>query len=448
MTPQEAFRITMSIGAFEFETFGEAAVSVDGFDTPVEALVRWTQDGGIARFHDPTLHLHGLTLGNAPNRIASKEKRISLKGRAAESEWFLENGFVSSHRMRANQMGTRDDFKVEFDRISLERSDSPCSYQLVIAQGFNAAIFGPDEDKEIRGFDFTWSEGEGALLVLPTKDQFGDPFVAACFQHQPLLTNAQIESLLWLLSLLGGRVVNLSCVAKLDTNMTETGRQLYRHQRYPRRTWPPFRLSYPIDGIRYLQRDFGVMLDALCRSQQAPTIEIGVAISHLLADSAYIDTEIRDITLALDTLIESDAFKPVTTQFIEREEFDAASIPLRNLLRKHLSTGAVKRANGIIDSINEATHALRRKRFWDRIDFAPSRPEKAALKHRHTMSHRGFLVSAQGGDKEWQRLSYDVAILRTLVNRCLLSLLGWRNPAMNYMTYMDEPMPSSVKPNP
>lgn len=185
------------------------------------------------------------------------------------------------------------------------------------------------------------------------------------------------------------------------------------------------------------------MLDALVLLRHEPSVEIDVAITHLLAEPAFLDTEIRDLTLALDALIESKAFKPRNVRpHLPSDHFDKAAKPLLDALAEVLSADAMRRARDVLRQLNAPHHAQRRDAFWRRVGFSPTDREIKALRHRHPLSHSGFLRWAQSGrDEDVQRLHDDIAVLRTLLNRCTFALLGWRNPLMNHATFLDEPMP-------
>lgn len=446
MTVDQLRKITDALEPLEFEHFGEGRVTVGDTAVDVEALVRWTSaEGGVVRFADPSFTLDAVTMPLPPNTIPPVDRRMNVAGlrRQDDTTWSMRGGmWTHKPQWYSRRHGNRHEYEVQFGELHTSR-EGEVSWQVIVVQGFNAAIFGRTALGETRAFEFRAFERDGVLVVLERTDPFGAPYAALIFRGELALTDPELAAVLSVSSLIGGRLVRLAAISRHAFDGAVVERTLYRHDSHPRRAVSPFRLVYPRDGVQYLCEGFGALLDAFVALGEAPAVEVEVAITHLLADAAFLDTEIRDLTLALDTLIESAAFEPAdVSPHLEKHRFKALAKPLLQALKAVLSAKAYERAVTVLNSLNDPRHALRRDAFWSRVGFSPTEREQAALRHRHPLSHRGFLPWAQSGrDDDLQRLHDDVAVLRTLVNRCIFALLGWRHLVMNHASFQDEAMP-------
>ena len=97
-------------------------------------------------------------------------------------------------------------------------------------------------------------------------------------------------------------------------------------------------------------------------------IPIDVALAHLFADSrSHLDIEIRDITLALDALIEANAFKTNGATVIDPNAYKALLPTLQSALGESLK-GHPKRDELIalmdrLRTANDVSHGERRRKF-------------------------------------------------------------------------------------
>ncbi|HVA28772.1 MAG TPA: hypothetical protein VNF68_11365, partial [Candidatus Baltobacteraceae bacterium] len=173
-------------------------------------------------------------------------------------------------------------------------------------------------------------------------------------------------------------------------------------------------------------------------------IAIDVALTHLLADSrGHLDVEIRDITLALDALIEANAFASKETYVIEPDEYEqllpAIDAALAEALKEQPKSQSLReRIMDRVKGSNDISHGERRRKFLVRVGFELKPDEKDALDNRHPMSHKGFILR-RAETEEHQALSNQVRLARTFVNRVILALLGYDGPVFDYSTGLTQP---------
>jgi hypothetical protein len=166
-------------------------------------------------------------------------------------------------------------------------------------------------------------------------------------------------------------------------------------------------------------------------------------ITLLACNGGRLDFELRDIVLALDTMVESPAFIPNEGRIVEdfapiAEHMHAAIKTLPSDVPKALRERLCAR----IAEANQTSMSARRKRFWDTVGFKPTPDEEKALLRRHPMSHKGFIdiedVTAE------RALFLDVRRVRTLVNEALLALLGYDGPVADYVDGPIRPIRTST----
>jgi hypothetical protein len=222
----------------------------------------------------------------------------------------------------------------------------------------------------------------------------------------------------------------------------EMGRSVYGWTR------PTIQPRPPVDWHRWSRAIFELpdrlpgMLDAALNAFEAD-IYIDVALLHLFAQGrGFLDTEIRDITLALDALVESKAFNPDGATIITEDAYDTLREAL-DLVVGHVVWGQghpgalVERLRERIKGANDISHGERRRAFWRRIGFELKSDEKQALDNRHPMSHRGFILR-KSEDRAMQKLLDHTSVARTLVDWCILALLGYDGPVLDYSSGRNE----------
>jgi len=283
--------------------------------------------------------------------------------------------------------------------------------------------------------------GRTALVRrMPTTTEAGrDVFVA--FDGAPL--EMMQRSALWLLmSFLAGR-----WGAVVGTIGIEGDREIWRRRH--RWTAPSAGASPPMDSHRWnqiaheLPQRFPGMLDnalALLKEE----IPLDVALEHLFANSrGYLDIEIRDIALALDSLVEANAFSVGDAYVIDPDEYEDLVPSIELAISDALKD--VKKADDLqkrlmerIKGANDVSHGERRRKFWKRVGFDLKPDEKDALDNRNPMSHAGYILR-HTGTEEYQALINQVRLARNLVNRVVFALLGYEGALFDYTSGLTKP---------
>jgi hypothetical protein len=213
-----------------------------------------------------------------------------------------------------------------------------------------------------------------------------------------------------------------------------------------RKHTPPLELHLA-SVVAQLRDQFDVMFSR-CETLLAREVQLDVAIGHLFAEHEGLDLEIRDVAIALSTLVESPLFAPPRRRLVQKARYQVLKAALLERLSELLSADEANFSRRVGDVLELAcfdSTGDRRRAFWKAVGFNLSSAEEAALKHRDTMSHRGYLEFDTSKDEEWNAVVRDLHTLRTLVNRVLLSLLGFRGDAVSYVT--GNPVAVSPAPN-
>ncbi|HEV2737244.1 MAG TPA: hypothetical protein VGU66_01565 [Candidatus Elarobacter sp.] len=205
---------------------------------------------------------------------------------------------------------------------------------------------------------------------------------------------------------------------------------------------PLRRAHTPPLELRFAQnvRDIGTQLDGMlsrCERLLGDEVELDVALGHLFADHDGIDIEIRDVALTLDSLVESPLFKPPRRRLIAKPRFVEVKASLLERLSEIITAEESEFVGRVANVLALAQHDStgdRRRAFWEAVGFNLSERELEALEHRDTMSHAGYIAFDHADDAAWNALVRDAHILRTLVNRVILALLGFNGDAMSYET--------------
>ncbi len=125
---------------------------------------------------------------------------------------------------------------------------------------------------------------------------------------------------------------------------------------------------------------------------------------------------------------------------IPRTQYDKLRPRLQKAMQEVLSdVGLVgssleTRLNERLKGANDMSVTCRREAFWSRVGITLKGDELEALatKPPRNGAHRRTLRGA-AATKKMQKLLFQVQMVRTLVNRAILSLLGYRGPVLNYL---------------
>ncbi len=244
------------------------------------------------------------------------------------------------------------------------------------------------------------------------------------------------EASLWLLlSFLSGRRGRVTGYVGFDENK-ELWRKRFWYEDCAVARRPPISWFAGHSAIFGLADQFPKMLNSVLELINN-NARFDIVCSHLFSDSHHDpDVEIRDITLALDTLIESKMFANRSRQIVPDEQFqtiiESLRIPVSETLKK-LDTpeDLIERIWSRLREANDRTSAYRRERFWKQVGIVLTTKEKRALKYRNPMSHNGFIPRADD-DKALESFLFEVRLARTLVNRTILSLLNYQGFVLDY----------------
>jgi len=399
----------------------------------------WFENRGECRLSSPDSFMRFLAVGEY-GRVLPGDQNVRLE--AEDRSWYSTRAYI--RRQTMGPEGSSATFDLQ-DLVTGDPSAMVTSHGIVfggVALEFYPHLFPWASETEPTSYDglLTTVFGRTALArKMPSSTSAGsDVFVG--FEGNAL---AMVEQgvLCKVLSFLAGRE-GATCA-----NVGLHGSREVWKKRY---AWsaPTVRASSPIRSLHldaaFLQK-FPMMLAAGVGLHKE-RIQLDVALSHLFADSrGHTDVELRDITLALDALVESAAFKPKG----EGERFVIGRIRYAEIVKRMqpcieevLGSSSVpgRLAERIFERLrgaNDVTHSERRRKFWRRVGFDLKSDEKEALDKRHPMSHQGFL-DMRGTDNV-ERVILQARLARNLVNRVILALLGYDGPVFDFTMGMMQP---------
>jgi len=301
------------------------------------------------------------------------------------------------------------------------------------------SIVFPDHLPVVKGV-FGRSTGENGLrsrlferkaLLRPTK--LGEePLLAVAYEGSPL-DPQQSVSILTVLSLVFGRDLDAVAELAVDVEGNTVSRRLYAARTRCAREPRPALMCVHTKIVSALGGSLTTMVENARRLRFDDDGPIDSAVITLLAcNGGRLDFELRDIVLALDTMVESPAFTPNEGRLVEdfapiAEHMHAAI----KTLPSDAPEAVVIRLRERIAEANQTSMSSRRERFWNTVGFIPTPEESTALRRRHTMSHKGFIDIDDVADE--RALFLDVRRARTLVNEAFLALLGYDGPVADYV---------------
>lgn len=410
------------------------AVKGDGSIT-VHGVVSWDQhDGGCALGADGYFGHHLMHNGSYGKFIPDTEY-VSLSG--VDGSWSADKALVSgTHTDDGRETVTMRFY--DFGTGELNKATS--SMGLVLAgadmwtwpMGFPNRIGGVSID----GFVTTIFGRDALIRRMPTKTEAGYDMLVG-FDGGPL--EAMQQSALWIvMSFLAGRRANV-----VGSIGIEGSQEVWRR----RHMWKaPLHKALPPLGpqrLHDLPTRFPQMLDR-AYELLIEDIPIDVALEHFFADSrGHLDIEIRDISLALDALIEANAFKSNGVTVIKPDEYEDLMLSLNDALEAALKDhpnhdDLLSRIMDRVKTANDISHGERRNKFFARVGFGLKPDEKDALHNRHPMAHSGYLLR-HAGNEQYEALMHQVRLARNFVNRVILALLGYEGTVFDYVTGRIQP---------
>jgi hypothetical protein len=336
-------------------------------------------------------------------------------------------------------------FEAFHDFEQVPREGAPAVTIVVYANAPSSGIGWPPERTEHAG------EDRGALLLGLRCRVFGRPAliravdipeftphggtIAIAWIGAPFRGSA-LRVLLTVLSFVFGTFLKQVMRRTVDANGEVLRQTVYTvHGPKTPKPMPPIHLYQPW-ALAEVSDQLGTMLNR-CRTLFARGVPLDVAVAHLLPPHDTVGDEIRDIALALDTLIESPLYTPRRRPLVPRRRFQKIKADLEAFAASILdeTEGEVKKRIGqVLELANSASVNDRRKMFWDSLGMKTTPQELKALEHRDTVSHRGYIPFQHGREGAWNRVIREMHLLRTLVNRVIFRLLGYQGNALNYVS--------------
>ena len=273
----------------------------------------------------------------------------------------------------------------------------------------------------------------GREALIRPKTVEGAKYLAVSYGGEPL-DESRVNSILTVLSLVLGRDLDVRAQVAVDADGGAVERRLW----VPSKVCP----QAPRSAVSCVERPsivaLGAALEAMTERARSLRFDqdsaIDVAIKYLLRwNGGQLDLEIRDITSALNVLIESPAFSPNEGRVVEPDDFKSV-VKALNIAIDALPAAPEtlrKRLRDRIAEANQTSTNERHRRFWDAVGFEPTAEELLALKRRHTMAHKGF-IDTEDAEAEWA-LFQDIGRARTVVNESILALLGYDGPVIDYL---------------
>lgn len=425
--------------ALDYE--GDIVAAKGAGNITVHGRVKWDRYQGECVLEADGYFGHHLMSNGSYGVMMPESEYITLT--ASDGTW--RSGKANVTRTKSGEGGERVYARL-FEIESGDTNVTTTSRGLIFA-GADLAdwpMFFPTDDEMTAGAAdgmVTTIFGRDVLIRrMPSSTEAGCDVLVA-FDGDPL--DPLQQSALWLvMEFLAGRRANVVGEIGID-GTKEVWRKRYMwtaalHSERPpldAHRWNRAALDLPARFPAMVEKMYGLIKD---------DIPVDIALTHLFADSrGHLDIEIRDITLALDTLVEAKAFEANETTVISPDEYDDLLPKFKKALAKSLKehrkgSDLLSRMMERLKGANDVSHGERRRKFWKRVGFALKRDEKEALDNRHPMSHAGYVL--RGAETaEYQALSDQVHVARTLVNRVILALIGYDGPVFDFATGRTQP---------
>jgi hypothetical protein len=433
-----------AFSALDWSYEGQVVVERGGLSISLCGSLCWSGSNGTGSLSSGDRKSEAL-LQQVPYGALMQEDDF-LTIRPEMGNWQIGHAYVSGNSRTANfrTRTMRYDFRVEFGKLRVgDPQKQSNSHALLIADvdfGIYPTAFPTDRERQGLARDgmVTSLFGRPAIIRELPKPRPREPFLIIAYDS-PLLNHEERKSVLYTLSFLTGRMGAVAGEFAISGD-AENCRFLeaYTPNESPVR---PAVQWFAANVQRFwgtIPSQVSTALDAMHHLRVAENIPVDVAVTHLLARPRLFDEEVRDIALALDSLVEADAFAQNEATEVDPDAYNNAQADLNKAVQqvvaghglpKSLSDRIKERLRGA----NDISHGARRRAFFDRVGFEPGPREKAALKLRHRMSHRGYLWLDGDGQEKLDGFSAQTRIARTFVNAVMLSLLGYRGLVFDHL---------------
>ncbi len=363
-----------------------------------------------------------------------------LTATAPDGSWKLTRGTISENTF-SNRTGSTA--TITFSNFEETRSQAAPAITMVVYSNAPATGIGwPDQLGDVRPEGLSASVGlyckifgRNALLrsvVIPELAQHGGAIVIAW--TGPPFKGSALRVIITVLSFVFGTQLVQFLRRTVDEQGNTIQQTVYAlHESYSQKPMSPIHLYQP-----WAMSAIGKQLDTMfkrCRTLFVRNVPLDVAVLHLLPPHDSLGAQIRDVALALETLVMSPMFKPPKRKLVSRRRF----IEIRSALEQYVDSiltddeaEAKRRIMQVLQQANDPSVNDRRNMFWKSLGMQPTVREIAALQHRDTMSHLGYVPFQHGRDGSWNRIVRDMNRLRTLVNRVIFRLLGYNGHVKDY----------------
>jgi len=190
-------------------------------------------------------------------------------------------------------------------------------------------------------------------------------------------------------------------------------------------------------ATRIVGEQFNAMLTR-CETLLQRKVPLDVALQYVLAPHDGTEAEIRDMCSAIDCLAESSLLEVAKRKFISKVRFPVVQKAVDSFLLEYLPESESRfrqRVSEVLSLAKTESSSKKQKMLWNATNIKIGKAEREALKHRHDMSHKGYIPFDFDDNAQWKQIFFRSGLLRTLANRALLSLLGFHGEAVGYNRY-------------
>lgn len=221
-------------------------------------------------------------------------------------------------------------------------------------------------------------------LIRPTTVS-GLKYLALSYEGHAF-DESRINSILTVLSLVFGRDLSVHAQVTVDAYGQDVERQFWASDPHRPQDLRPALQCMDGASVAALGATIEMMTESARSLRYDRDSAVDVAVKHLLRwNGGQLDLEIRDITSALNVLIESPAFTPNEGRVVGPSKFRSvvkALCAAIDALPSSVPETLRKRLRERIAEANQTSMAERLRNFWGAVGFSPSEEEILALKRR------------------------------------------------------------------
>jgi hypothetical protein len=410
------------IGTFTWTYEGPCTIEAPVSDTRHIAAAWNVAGSGIVSDRD-----RALWQMNAPSRYRERIIGTALTGPGGE--WRVPYAYARSHN--------GDKTELQWLRMWHRVSEADvCATVLLIPT--NVRIVFSDPLPVVQGVLGRHTNENGLLskvfrraLLVRSVQLDNAAHLAIAYEGTPLGEDESV-SLLTVLGLCLGEDLEVRAEITVGADGKAVGRTLFAVRDSVATDRRPALDALHPDSVRALNDNLATMVEQAHSLRSEHDVAIDVAVKYLQRwNMQQLDLEIRDITSALNVLIESPAFAPSRTTLLTQRAFELICQDIDATVERHNVPDDFRaRLQERICEANAISSRERRRKFWDVVGFEPTPKERSALRRRHIMSHKGFIDPQDRAEE--RALLQDIDHARTLVNETILALLRYDGPVIAY----------------